>query len=128
MGLTFSCRQTLPHTPYHPLWSRRWEEPTSKLIIQAEFKWHVCGGKCAVRATGRGVNWLLQRGSTWPRLFCSQQPLCSARCCGDVRAPNQILISSVRASEKLIENIAYTRSPFCCRCTSFRHCSLLLLP
>lgn len=39
--------------PLSPLWSMRWEEPTSKMIIQAEFKWHVCGGKCAERSARR---------------------------------------------------------------------------
>lgn len=62
--------------PLSPFWSKRWEEPTSKMIIQPEFKWHVCGGKCTERSACRALIWLLQHGSTWPQLFCSQQPLC----------------------------------------------------
>ena len=44
------------------LWSEHWEEPTSEMIIQAEFKWRVCGGKCAERSAPRAVFWLDPRG------------------------------------------------------------------
>lgn len=115
--------------PLSPLWSKRWEEPTFKMIVQAEFKWRVGGRKCAERSARRALSGCC--GMDPPGPDSSAPSSLSVRPSAEETSMRPIthpFFFLMRASKKLIKNTGSTWYRLCCSCTSFSHCSQMLLP